>query len=363
MDLKDKLEELAIRVNRMRESIHTEEATKTACVLPFIQALGYDVFNPSEVIPEFVADTPGKKGEKVDYAILKDEKLIILIECKPIGAELEIKHASQLFRYFQTTSVRFGVLTDGIRYLFYSDIKKVNIMDDIPFFEFNLLLDTGAKLVKQVEELKKFTKSSFDLETIIGSATNLKNSKALKLEIGKVFEEVPEEFVRLVSKNIYDGKYTQQIIEKFKEQIRKVLNEFISDRVEDRLNSALASNKSDATEAVGDPVLKEGDSTEVENDIETTQEELESFRIVQAIATELVDPDRIVMRDAKTYCAILFDDNNRQPVIRLYYRKTRLSLMVFDVPGGTKFDIEKVSQIYKYRTGILAAIQSYLEPK
>lgn len=48
--------------------------------MPFISALGYDVFNPTEVIPEFTADVGTKKGEKVDYAIKKDDKIIILIE-------------------------------------------------------------------------------------------------------------------------------------------------------------------------------------------------------------------------------------------------------------------------------------------
>lgn len=361
MDLKDKLDELAIRVNRMKDSINTEEATKTACVLPFLQALGYDIFNPSEVIPEFVADTPGKKGEKVDYAILKDNKLIILIECKPIGAELEIKYASQLFRYFQTTSVRFGVLTDGIRYLFYSDIKKSNVMDEIPFFEFNLLSHTGIKFSKQIEELKKFTKSSFDLDTIVGSASNLKYSKALKVEIGRIFEEIPDDLIKILSRNIFEGRYTQQILDKFREQTKKALNEFITDRVEDRLTSALASNKKEnPQESVESPEQIGTENNETTSDIITTEEELESFRIVKTISSEIIDPDRIFLRDAKSYCAILFDDNNRQPIIRLYYRKTKLSLVIFDVPDASKIEIEKLSQIYGYRIKILNAIKNYL---
>ncbi|HBL43185.1 MAG TPA: restriction endonuclease, partial [Planctomycetaceae bacterium] len=78
----------------------TEEATKNAFVMPFISALGYDVFNPLEVIPEFTSDVGIKKGEKVDYAITKDEKIIILVECKWSGADLDKVHASQLYRYF-----------------------------------------------------------------------------------------------------------------------------------------------------------------------------------------------------------------------------------------------------------------------
>lgn len=361
MDLKEQLQVLAIRIKKNRESITTEEASKTACVLPFIQALGYDVFNPSEVVPEFVADVPGKKGEKVDYAIYKDDKLIMLIECKPIGAGLEIKYAPQLYRYFNTCSVRFGLLTDGIRYLFYSDIKETNKMDEIPFFEFNLLSDTEDNKSRQVEELKKFTKNSFNLDTIIGSATNLKYSKALKNEIGRIFLEVPDDLVKLLSKNIHEGRYTQQVLDRYREQTKKALSEYIADRVADRLNTALASNKDESTHGPGNGVPAEGlDASELENGIITTDEELESYRIIQAIASEIADPDRISLRDAKTYCAILFEDNNRQPIVRLYYRKTKLSLVVFDVPDGSKFEIDKISHIYRYRSNVLTAIKNYL---
>nr|WP_321297781.1 type I restriction enzyme HsdR N-terminal domain-containing protein [uncultured Sphaerochaeta sp.] len=360
MDLKDKLEELSIRVNRMKDSILIEEATKTACILPFIQALGYDIFNPCEVIPEFVADAPGKKGEKVDYAILKDNEIIILIECKPIGAVLELKYAAQLSRYFQFTSARFGVLTDGIRYLFYSDIKKPNMMDEIPFFEFNLLTSFSDNQGRQIEELKKFSKSSFDLETIIGTATNLKTSRALKIEIGNMFEEIPDELVKLLSKNIYEGRFTQQILDKFKEQTKKALNEYISDRVTDRLNIALASNNTESSQPSGVTVSQEPTEPEkTSNGIETTEVELESLRIIQAIGAEIVDVERIVLRDAKTYCAILFDDNNRQPIARLFYGKSKMAIVIFDVAEGTKIEIEKVCQIYSHRESILTAIRNY----
>lgn len=362
MDLKEQLQVLAIRIKKNRDSITTEEASKTACVLPFIQALGYDVFNPSEVVPEFVADVPGKKGEKVDYAIYKDGKPIILIECKPIGSDLEIKYAPQLYRYFNTCSVRFGLLTDGLRYLFYSDIKESNKMDEIPFFEFNLLTDTEENRSKQIEELKKFTKNAFNLETIIGSATNLKYSKALKSEIGRIFLEVPDDLVKILSKNIHEGRYTQQVLDRFREQTKKALSEYIADRVADRLNTALASNKDEtSTEPKTGETMGESENPEIESGIFTTDEELESFRIIQAIASEVTDPDRIFVRDAKTYCAILFEDNNRQPIVRLYYRKTKLSLVIFDVSEGSKFEIGKISQLYKHKSNILTAIKNYLQ--
>lgn len=364
MDLKEQLQLLTIRIKKNIESINTEEATKTACVLPFIQALGYDIFNPLEVVPEYVADVPGKKGEKVDYAIKKEGIPIILIECKPIGAELEIKHAPQLYRYFSSCAVRCGLLTDGVRYLFYSDLKASNKMDEIPFFEFNLLTDTEDNRSKQIEELKQFTKTSFDLDKMIGSATNLKYSKALKKEIGKIFQDVPDELVKLLSKNIFEGRYTQQTLDRFREQTKRALNEFIADRVADRLNTALESNKEDPMHNADEKSVEAGaEQSGPDNGIITTDEEMESYRIIQAIASEIVDPDLIFMRDAKTYCAILYEDNNRHPIVRLYYRKSKLTLMIFDIPDGTKFEIDKVTQIFMYRSNILTAIQNYVPSK
>ncbi|UUF04213.1 type I restriction endonuclease [Xanthomonas hortorum] len=118
MDFIDQLRVLATRISTTRALIQTEEATKNAMVMPLIQILGYNVFDPLEVTPEIVADVGIKKGEKVDYAILRDGKPIILFECKKAGAELNINHASQLFRYFHVTAARFGVLTNGLVYRF-----------------------------------------------------------------------------------------------------------------------------------------------------------------------------------------------------------------------------------------------------
>lgn len=120
MDLIDQLRELALRIAKIKDSIQTEEATKNAMVMPFIQILGYNVFDPLEVTPELIADVGTKKGEKVDYAILREGKPIILFECKKVGSDLNINHASQLFRYFHVTEARFGVLTNGITYHFFT---------------------------------------------------------------------------------------------------------------------------------------------------------------------------------------------------------------------------------------------------
>lgn len=126
MDFIDKIRELSVRIPKQLDHIHTEEATKNALIMPFISALGYNVFDPTEVTPELNADVGIKKGEKVDYAILQDGKPIILIECKHHAQNLAKTHSSQLYRYFSVTEARFGLLTNGIVYQFYSDIEEPN---------------------------------------------------------------------------------------------------------------------------------------------------------------------------------------------------------------------------------------------
>ncbi len=353
MDLIDKLREISTRIQRQIDSVKTEEASKTAFVLPFLQALGYDIFNPLEVIPELTADHGMKKGEKVDYAIKREEKIIILIECKPVGANLEAKHAGQLFRYFSVTESRFGVLTDGIRYLFFSDLEKDNCMDDRPFFEFNLLEFTDI----QVEELKKFAKSSFDMQTIISTASNLKYHRALLSQIKSEFENPSEEFVRLLTGRVYSGRFTQQVRDQFMLLTQRAIRDYIRETINDRLKTALDSGDNEESEEEDITVIE--DEENGSDGIETTPEEWEGYRIVQAIGAEIVDPDRIAIRDAKSYCAILLDDNNRRPICRLHFNKKKMAVTFFAGEKESRIDIDKVSNIYQYRDLIREAILKY----
>lgn len=131
MDFKDSIKQIPERIEKLKDSLPTEEATKNALILPFISALGYDVFNPLEVLPEMTCDIGTKKGEKIDYAIFKDGKPVILIECKHWSQDLNL-HDNQLLRYFTVSRARFGVLTNGIVYRFYTDLAESNIMDEKP---------------------------------------------------------------------------------------------------------------------------------------------------------------------------------------------------------------------------------------
>ncbi len=208
MDFKDEIKQFGERAEKLKLQINTEEATKNAFIMPFIKTLGYDVFNPLEVVPEFVADIGIKKGEKVDYAILRDGLPMILVECKHWSENLDV-HNSQLFRYFHTTKAKFGMLSNGIIYRFYTDLVEANKMDEKPFLEFNV---TDIK-DNQIEELKKFHKSYFDIDNIVNTASELKYMGELKAAIHSDFQNPSENFVRHFGKQIYNGVLTAKVME------------------------------------------------------------------------------------------------------------------------------------------------------
>ncbi|GHT39255.1 hypothetical protein FACS189437_02070 [Bacteroidia bacterium] len=234
MDFKDVIKQLSERVDKLKENLLTEEATKNALIMPFLTAMGYDVFNPLEVVPEFTCDIGTKKGEKIDYAIFKDNQPIMLIECKHWEQDLNL-HDNQLIRYFNVSNAKFGLLTNGIIYRFYTDLVTPNKMDEKPFLEVDL---TDPKS-NQVEELKKFHKAYFDLDNILNSANELKYTGELKSILSKEFTNPGPEFVKLLSKQVYDGIITAKLLDQFTVLVRKSISNHINDIINERLKTAL----------------------------------------------------------------------------------------------------------------------------
>jgi hypothetical protein len=351
MDFIDQLRALSTRVAATRDLIQTEEATKNAMVMPFIQILGYNVFDPLEVTPELVADVGTKKGEKVDYAILRDGKPIMLFECKRAGGDLGINHAGQLFRYFHVTAARFGVLTNGLVYRFFTDLEQPNKMDEKPFFEFNILDFKD----RDVDELKKFAKSAFDLDTILTTASDLKFTRAIQNRLADWIGNPPEGFVRLVSADLLGNrKFTPTVKDQFTLITKRAFEQLIGEKINDRLKGAMTPEASSVLEATAPviPLL-----ANVEPQTVTSAEEIEGFHIVRAILRSVVSPRRIFMRDAQSYCAILLDDNNRKTICRLRFNNTqKLSLALFnEQKEEERIPLESVDDIYNHAERITAA--------
>ena len=354
MDFADQLQALSSRMEKQVSKIQNEEATKTAFVMPFIQSLGYDVFDPTEVVPEFTADVGSKKGEKVDYAILIDGKPSILFECKCCETDLHEEHAAQLRRYFHVTEARIGVLTNGTSYRFYSDIEQANIMDDNPFMVIDML-DLDEQLIP---ELKKLTKSSFKLEDMLTTASELKYTRAIKKILAEELSSPSINFIRFFTGKVYSGKKTQQVLDQFSVIVKNSFKQFINDQISDRLKSAL-SNQGDEQ---NDPIEQyEHEEKNIGNSgIVTTQEELDGFYVVRAILREVIDVDRVVHRDTKSYFGILLDDNNRKPICRLHFNTSNKYIGIFDnQKNETKYKIDDVSDIYKFSNRLKETIRFY----
>ena len=312
MDFKDEIKQFGDRVEKLKAQINTEEATKNAFIMPFIKALGYDVFNPLEVVPEFIADIGIKKGEKVDYAVLKDGEPAILVECKHWSADLD-PHNSQLFRYFHTTKAKFGLLSNGIIYRFYTDLVEKNKMDEKPFLEFNV---TDIK-DNQIEELKKFHKSYFDVDNIVNTASELKFMNELKTFINLEFQNPTDGFVRHFAKQAYPGMLTAKLMEQFTALTKRAIQQYINDLITERLKSALKKENDDDQKATDEAAALAAETAD-ESKVDTTADELEGFMIVKTILRQKISSKRIAFRDAQSYFAILLDDNNRKTICRLY---------------------------------------------
>lgn len=356
MDFMDQLHLLANNIEKTREIIQTEEATKTTMIMPFIQALGYNVFDPLEVTPELVADVGIKKGEKVDYAILRDGKPIILFECKKCSENLNGNHASQLSRYFHVTEARFAILTNGIVYRFFSDLEKPNKMDEKPFFEFNIL-DFKER---DIEELKKFAKVTFNLDTILSTANDLKYTRAIQMKLAEWMVNPSEDFVRLLSADLRGSRqFTQAVKDQFTILTKRAFEQFINERINQRLKGAMTPELKSEPQSVE----VEGSQQEVGTAVVTTDQEVEGFYTVRAIVREIIPTQRIFMRDAQSYCAILLDDNNRKPICRLRFNNTqKLKLGLFNTnKEEEQVAIDSVDEIFNYAEQIRATVASYVE--
>lgn len=363
MEIADKVQEIAAKVRAQKASIATEEGTKNAFVMPFISSvLGYDVFNPSEVIPEFIADVGLKKGEKIDYALVCNGEVQILMEVKKVSEPLNVQYASQLFRYFMVTKARVAILTNGEKYEFYTDLDAPNMMDKKPF----LVLDLTAIDETLLPEVAKLTKETFDLDSVMSAAGELKYVGQIKRLLTTEFKEPSNDFLRLFATRIYPGKFfTQKMREELTPLVAKATTQFLNEQVRERLKTALDDDGKTAThdvkEAVPPPLLDFIIEEDVQGDIVTTDEELAGYRIVQAIVCSEVFANRVIGRDSKTYFAVLLDNNNRKPIARLWLNRKQKYLSVFDAnKAETRLPIDVSEDIYRYADQLRATVRGYV---
>lgn len=356
MDFAEEITTLAAKAQKIKGQLSTEEATKTALVLPFIKALGYDIFNPLEVVPEFIADVAGRKGEKVDYAIMHEGKPSILIECKCHGDALCVDRQEQLHRYFLTVDARIAVLTDGVRYLFFSDTDEDKKLDSRPFME----LDFDNLDNTLIPELRKLCKGKFDLSTALETANQLKYNREFKQLLFKQLnaDSITDSFVDFFLRETYSGRATKNIREMFKGYAHRAINEFIAEQLDDRIKAVRANLQKEKEEV-------QPEEPDAKLQIETTPDEWQAYYLVKSILMGIVDSERVTIRDAVNYCSVLLDDSNRKPLIRLYFNQQ--DKMWIELYGEQKeripHDILKVDDILPYAEIIKATALRYIGGK
>ena len=349
---KEDLKILSTRVTNLKGNIATEEASKTSLIMPFFQLLGYDVFNPTEFVPEFTADVGIKKGEKVDYAVVLDAIPVILVEAKSITEKLT-KHDSQLFRYFGTTTSRFGILTNGEEYKFFTDLDEPNKMDSTPFLTINL---TDLK-ENQIPEIAKFHKDNFNIETITSSASELKYLNNLKSFLNEQLDSPSDEFIKYFVSEIFDGLKTKATIDKFTPIIKKGFNQFITEKVNAKLSAALNTSTS-----IQEDISEVKEEIKIEDDgIVTTAEELEAYTIVKLMLKDTVTLERITYRDNRSYFNILLDDNIRKWIVRVYVYSTttRIKIVLNDTNKST-YDLEGPFEISSHEKELIAIVNNFI---
>ena len=357
MNLFERLTALGARAAEQGAHLQTEEATKNALVMPFINALGYNVFDPLEVVPEFTADVGIKRGEKVDYAVMREGRPILLVEAKAITVDLDRAVMSQLFRYFSVTDAKVALSTNGIRYHFFSNLDTPNRMDQEPFLE----LDLADLRSNVVERLQHLTKDDFDEDRLLETAGELKYRGQVKKWLAKQLADPGDELVRLVASQVASGRLTKAVRELFGRITREAFSELVKDRVRDRLRAALS--RAGSEDVAGAASLDEGAeaSDSEESEINTTAEELQGFYIVKGVLRRIVAADRVAHRDVRSYFGILLDDNNRKPLARLHFNGRQKFLGLFDNPDKKeeRVALSSLDEIYDYAERLRSTVGYY----
>lgn len=329
MAFKDDLQKLSVQIKERIEHISNEEMTKQALIIPFIQTLGFDVFNPLEVRPEYSADFGNKKGERVDYALFKDNQPIIFIEAKPVNENLN-NHDAQLSRYFNSaTNVKLAILTNGSEYRFFTDLNVNNVMDESPFLVVNMLNIKDS----DIENLNNLRIENFDKESLITYAEELVYTSALNTNLKSLFNNPNDEFIRFIVKEFSDIRITTNVIERFRPLVKKA----ISNAVLDIVSKGLYQEEASST------LIKEEEITHEENEdsdkktIITTEEELNAFKLVKDI---LVKNDRDVSeinyKDTTNYFSVYLK-NTTKWIIRFNFNAGKKNII-------TKLPVESVKE-------------------
>lgn len=358
VDFKDSVLQLSKRIEKQKDAITTEEGTKNAFIMPIIAALGYDIFNPFEVVPELDCNLVKKKGEKIDYAIMRDGQPILLIECKHCKQNLNL-HDTQLQKYFVASKARFGVLTNGIEYRFYTDLERANIMDEKPF----LIIDILNLSESDIEQLKKFHKSYYNEGEILNTASKLQIMVAIREVISRDFQSPSSEFVRYFIRETNDGRSSAKQVEQYMPLVKKAISNYVNDEISERLNIAMKKEEQKEAEEQQQKSSELPQGVVYKNEetgIVTTQLEIDGYNIVRSILRKDVNASRLFYTDYKSYFVVWVD----KPYLWIcrFFFSQRMTMMSFPLieqgKGEEKIEIKSVDEIFNYSDKLINILKA-----
>ncbi len=407
MGFSDELRALSEQVKRRMPNVKSEEATKQALILPFFQVLGYDIYDPSEVQPEYVADFAKKKSngtfEKVDYAVLRGGVPVMLVECKVAGSEPQDADG-QLARYFNaTTTVKVGVVTNGTRFRFFTDLQAPNVMDPAPFLEFDMLSFSD----RDAENIRAFTKAMFNAAAVQSYAEDIIYTQRIMALVDRTLRDPSESFVRYLLSEIdlVPGRVTAKVIERFQPIVRRSIQSTIVEMMTRGFQQEIASDgatvagtaggassaaaptvtsggASEGAKVVPAAVIAAGvtgatDSSPGESgrQVVTTGEELELFEAVKSICAESWVKSPVAYKDTVSYFGInlgkvqrwfvraFFNGPNKSLVFRLPLEQVQLVARGFEVEaapetfGKARVYVTGPKDVEKLRSLVLLAYE------
>lgn len=309
MAFKEDVTRLSGQVTQRKERCAgNEEATKHSLILPFFQVMGYDVYDPQELVPEYKAGWASTK-EKVDYAIFINGNPVFFVEAKAVGEKLD-NHDAQLAKYFNSTpNMKVGVITDGLTYKFFTDLKQPNIMDAEPFFTFNVETFSNDGL----EILQSFRRDSFNLESVITKAEDLVYLNGISNKLRSIFKHPSDDFIRLVAGDVFPRKMTEKAVERLRPLVKQAISSTLIEMVSQGLTQGInESDEDNDSQEYQDP-------TEQADKIITTEEELAVYsEIANAIAAQVGSDNKVSYKDTINYFSIMIDNKPTRWFCRTY---------------------------------------------
>lgn len=344
----------AERVQRVREHIRNEEATKVSLILPFLALLGYDDRDPTEVSAEHAADFSEKYKNRVDYAVLKDMKPVIAVECKSVGNGKK-DDRGQLKAYFNACrTVKLGILTDGIVYEFFVDSQEQNMMDDEPFLTIDFdLVAKGQLIDNAVEGLNALTKSKFDPEMVSENARRSITHRAFFEYLSNQFNDPSMDFTRFLLKENDIKHVRQNAMDGYRAIAKSALDDVFTTNVLKRLDISGSLPKP----LRPDPVLAPPISLDVSHSLQergvvTTDTELRAYEDIRRRLAFLVSGradlfdaiQKVHFKDYQGKMVVFYNQERKGRLIDiLENRDGQLRFVVAD--GGDPSPIESLPSL------------------